>query len=99
MPLEKFTVIVIGGGPVGLTAAHALTHANIDFVLLERRPAVVTDAGSHLVMLPAAMRTLGQLGLHDALQRVSAPLDSKIGRCDHMGRDLGDVHFFELQKE
>ncbi|KAH6638662.1 hypothetical protein BKA67DRAFT_596432 [Truncatella angustata] len=94
MPSGGFKVIVVGGGPVGLTAAHALTRANIDFVVLERRSCIVIDAGASLVLVPMGMRVLGQLGLLDSLKKVSSPLP-QIGRCDHNGNDLGVMTIFE----
>ncbi|KAH8645770.1 hypothetical protein BX600DRAFT_421339 [Xylariales sp. PMI_506] len=93
MSLTSFKVIIVGGGPVGLTAAHALERAGIDFILLERRPSVVIDAGSNLVLLPLGMRILGQLGLLDHLNSVSSPLGG-IDRLDHQGRNIGDVQWF-----
>ncbi|KAJ5755732.1 FAD binding domain-containing protein [Penicillium manginii] len=48
MSSPPFKVIVVGGGPVGLTAAHALHHAGIDFVVLEARDSVVLDQGGQL---------------------------------------------------
>ena len=91
-------VIIVGGGPVGLTAAHALSRAGIDFVLLESRPSVVIDAGSNLVLNPMGLRILGQMGLLEALNNVSSPL-GKVQRFDHDGHDLGDMNFFVRWKE
>ncbi|KAF5657976.1 hydroxylase [Fusarium heterosporum] len=98
MPSRGFKAIVVGGGPVGLTAAHALSRANIDFVLLERRSSTVIDAGSNLVLTPMGIRALGQLGLADLLQKVSSPLGI-IHRQDHSGSDLGNVNWFILFKK
>jgi 2-polyprenyl-6-methoxyphenol hydroxylase-like FAD-dependent oxidoreductase len=98
MNSTNFKVIVVGGGPVGLTAAHALSRAGIDFVVLERRPNIVVDAGSNLVLLPMGLRVLGQLGLLDTLNRVSSPL-AQVERFDHSGRNLGDTRFFVHFKE
>ena len=95
---SNFKVIVVGGGPVGLTAAHALDRAGIDFVLLERRSDAVIDAGSNLVLLPEGLRVLSQLGLLDALNSVSSPL-GRINRQDHRGRSIGDAHWFVEMKE
>ena len=86
-------VIVVGGGPVGVTAAHALAKAGIDFILLESRPTIVMDAGSNLVLSPTGLRALGQLGMLSALNSVSSPL-AKFSRFDHKGRDIGDTMFF-----
>lgn len=86
-------IIVVGGGPVGLTAAHALARAGIDFVLLEGRPEIVADAGSGLVLSAMGLRALAQLGLLAALSKASTPVD-KFKRLDHKGRDIGDTMFF-----
>lgn len=95
---STFKVIIVGGGPVGITAAQALSRAGIDFVLLERRPSIVIDAGSNLVLLPIGMRVLNQLGLKDTLNSVSSPL-AKFKRIDHNGKDLGDFNLFTHFKE
>lgn len=98
MSTGNFKVIVVGGGPVGLTAAHALTRANIDFVVLESRPKIVIDAGSDLVLLPMGMRLLGQLDLLGDVEHVSTALE-KVVRIDHQGYDLGETKIFNHMKE
>lgn len=98
MASKNFKVIVVGGGPVGLTAAHALTHAKIDFVVLERRPSIVELVGASLVLLPHGMRVLGQLGLFDGLKSISTPLN-QVTRGDHNGKDIGIFGFFEHLKQ
>jgi 2-polyprenyl-6-methoxyphenol hydroxylase-like FAD-dependent oxidoreductase len=95
MPAQGFKAIVVGGGPVGLSAAHALSRANIDFVLLERRSSPVIDAGSNLVLNPMGIRALDQLGLGDSLEKVSSTL-GLVKRQDHQGRDIGDAYWFIL---
>ena len=86
-------IIIVGGGPVGMTAAHALSRAGIDFVLLESRSEIVMDAGSGLLLSAIGLRALGQLGLLPALSKASTPVD-KFRRLDHKGRDIGDTLFF-----
>ncbi|KAK0742923.1 hypothetical protein B0T18DRAFT_439030 [Schizothecium vesticola] len=98
MSSKNIKVIIVGGGPVGLTAAHALSRAGIDFVLLESRPSVVIDAGSNLVLNPIGLRILGEMGLLETLNNVSSPL-GKVQRFDHDGHDLGDINFFVRWKE
>jgi 2-polyprenyl-6-methoxyphenol hydroxylase-like FAD-dependent oxidoreductase len=98
MGQNNFRVIVVGGGPVGLTAAHVLQKAGIDFILLERRPHVVIDAGSNLVLNPQGMKALSQLGLQTALDAVSSPLGI-INRVDHRGRNMGDMNWFLYMKK
>lgn len=93
MSPTDFKVIVVGGGPVGLVAAHALSRAGIDFVVLESRSSIVLDAGSNLVINPMGLRVLGQLGLLPAFDAVSSPL-AQIERLDHSGKDLGTSQAF-----
>jgi len=97
MSSPSFKVIIVGGGPVGLTAAHALWRAGIDFVVLERAESVVIDYGPDQVLLPVGLRALGQLGLLDALRNVSSHLTT-IGRLDHNGRNMGAIHWFFHEK-
>ena len=86
-------VIVAGGGPVGLTAALALSKANIDFLVLEKNPNAIIDAGSDLVLSHISTRALYQCGLEDSLKRVTSELGD-INRVDHKGRNLGKVNIF-----
>lgn len=98
MNSNNLKVIIVGGGPVGLTAAHALSRAGIDFDLLESRHSPVIDAGSNLVLAARGTRALSQLGLLDSLRQVSSTLGT-IGRIDHQGRDLGSLEWFNFEKE
>ena len=74
MSNKPFKVIVVGGGPAGLTAAHALHLANIDFVVLERNDDVAVDVGASLVLGPQSMRFMQQLGLLDKLLSIGQKL-------------------------
>lgn len=71
MAAPKFKVIIAGAGPVGLSAAHALRLANIDFLVLEKRQDVVIDVGASIAVGPASMRVMHQLGLLESLWEVS----------------------------
>lgn len=70
MPKGNFKVIVVGGGPVGLTAAHVLSKAGIEYVVLERRSSVHIDVGASLALWPQSLRVLSQLGLLERLQQL-----------------------------
>ncbi|KAL7934095.1 hypothetical protein V8C35DRAFT_327541 [Trichoderma chlorosporum] len=78
MATHNFKVIIVGGGPVGLTAAHALYKAGIEFVLLERAKEIAIDVGASLVLAPSSLRVLHQLGLLNQLQEIYADLNSRI---------------------
>ncbi|KAK5654685.1 hypothetical protein OQA88_7009 [Cercophora sp. LCS_1] len=77
MSEKRFRVIVIGGGPAGLTAAHALSQAGIDYIVLERRHSVVADVGASLALYPQGLRVLAQLGLWRRLR----PIGAEVKRC------------------
>jgi 2-polyprenyl-6-methoxyphenol hydroxylase-like FAD-dependent oxidoreductase len=74
--MTKFKAIIVGGGPVGLIMAHALSKANIDFVLVEKRDTISTWTGAALSMWGHGMRILHQLGLEDVLLPAYAPVRS-----------------------
>jgi 2-polyprenyl-6-methoxyphenol hydroxylase-like FAD-dependent oxidoreductase len=98
MSLSAFRVIIVGGGPVGLTAAHSLSQAGLDFLVLESRAGIVQDAGSNLVLLPIGLRVLSQLGLLSTIESISSPME-RFKRIDHKGRDIGDTLWFTYYKE
>ncbi|KAF7540371.1 hypothetical protein G7Z17_g12221 [Cylindrodendrum hubeiense] len=71
--MAPFKVIVVGGGPNGITLSHALHHAGIDFVVLERRENVFEDTGASLVLSPHNLRVFHQLGILENVQEIGAP--------------------------
>lgn len=86
-------IIIIGGGPVGLTTALAFEKAGIDFVLLEKKDNVAVGEGGDLVLLPPALRALSQLGVLEDIRKASTRLRS-LSRVDHKGRDMGEMNWF-----
>lgn len=74
---EGFRVVIVGGGPVGLTAAHALLRANIDFVMLEARDTVLPEEGASLLAYSSTHRVWHQLGLFEAMKAQSTPIDTR----------------------
>lgn len=79
MASTPFKVIIVGGGPSGITAAHVLERAGIDFVVLERRDNVIDDVGASLVLSPGSLRVFHQLGLLDRLMEIGNTLSSAKG--------------------
>ncbi|KAL4877585.1 hypothetical protein BJY04DRAFT_221957 [Aspergillus karnatakaensis] len=72
-----FRIIIIGGGPVGLYLAHALTRANIDYIVLERRPSVVSAYGSIICLWPQTLRLIDQIGLLEEVRQLATPFKAK----------------------
>ncbi|KAK8109191.1 hypothetical protein PG984_014992 [Apiospora sp. TS-2023a] len=98
MAVTAARIVVVGGGPVGMTVAHALSRAGIDFVLLESRASIVMAAGASLVMSQIGLRALSQFGVLPAIEKVSSPL-SICKRFDHQGRSIGDTKLFSYLHE
>lgn len=67
---SPFRVIVVGGGPVGLTVAHILSRAGIEYIVLEQRSLIKVDVGASLALWPQGLRVLSQLGLLERLQEL-----------------------------
>ncbi|OHF01697.1 FAD binding domain-containing protein [Colletotrichum orchidophilum] len=79
MSSEPFRVIIIGGGPSGITAAHALHHAGIDFIVLERRTNIVEDLGASIVLGAQSLRVFHQFGILDRLMDIGGKLHQNKG--------------------
>lgn len=74
----SFRVIIVGGGPIGLLAAHMLSKAGLDFVLFERRDTLVPDSGASVGVYSQTFRVFDQLGLLKAIQEIWNPLQRKL---------------------
>ncbi|XXG96263.1 hypothetical protein Hte_002544 [Hypoxylon texense] len=59
-----FRVIIVGAGPVGLYLAHALSRANIDYLVLEQYDSVLRHQGAGVLVYPQTIRQLDQIGLY-----------------------------------
>lgn len=73
-----FRVIIVGGGPIGLLAAHCLSKAGIDFIVLERGGTLLPENGASLGIYPSTLRIFDQLGLLGPVQEMWSPLSRKI---------------------
>lgn len=68
-------VVIAGGSIAGLFLAAALQSANIDFVVLERGPVIGPQLGASVGLHPHGNSIFDQLGLFQAIQDYSTPLD------------------------
>ncbi|KAI1654009.1 putative monooxygenase [Daldinia decipiens] len=86
--IEKpFRIVIVGGGLVGLTAAHILSKTDIDFVILERHEILTPELGSLLSLWPPTLRIFDQLDLQDTLEPVLNPVDHGVS----MSADDGSI--------
>ncbi|MEI3854971.1 MULTISPECIES: FAD-dependent oxidoreductase [unclassified Ensifer] len=69
------SILIVGAGIAGLTAALALQARGFADVAILERAAAFGDSGSGLNVLPPAVRELDRLGLLDMLLRGSVQLD------------------------
>ncbi|KAI1751859.1 hypothetical protein F4782DRAFT_503394 [Xylaria castorea] len=77
MAESKFRAIIIGGGPVGLAIANGLKRADLDFLIIERHPTIISDSGAGIMLWPHNVRVFDQLGLLGACEGRYIPLYDK----------------------
>ncbi|KUI59521.1 3-hydroxybenzoate 6-hydroxylase 1 [Cytospora mali] len=65
----KFRAIIVGAGPVGLYLAHALSRANVDYVVLEQYDSVHRFQGAGILLYPHTLRLLDQIGLYEKAEK------------------------------
>ncbi|EEP76514.1 predicted protein [Uncinocarpus reesii 1704] len=96
MTEAPFRVIVVGAGVAGLTLAHCLEKAGIDYVVLEKG-IVGPPFGTTITLQPHACRILHQLGCLDAIVAKC----STMGGCScrtSSGRAFAHSRFFDTVK-
>ncbi|RAK89719.1 FAD/NAD(P)-binding domain-containing protein [Aspergillus costaricaensis CBS 115574] len=75
---RSFRAIIVGSGITGLSMAHALECAGIDYIVLEKNNQAVPHAGAAFILWPHITRILDQFGCLDKFREVSQPL-----RCEN----------------
>ncbi|KAE8340703.1 hypothetical protein BDV24DRAFT_151823 [Aspergillus arachidicola] len=71
---DRFKVVIVGGSVAGLTLAHCLQRAGIDHVVLEKSSDLSPQVGASIGIIPNGGRILDQLGLFDAVEKMTYPL-------------------------
>lgn len=96
--MSNFRAIILGAGPVGLIAGHALAKAGIDFVILEKQQDIVRFRGALILLWPPFLRLIDQLGLYEQVTKHATRVTTKTNYT-HKGELLcsGDV-FIPLEK-
>lgn len=78
MPKEITDVAIIGGGPVGLTAACLLGHLGIDCTLFERNKTTSFHPRGHVINT-RSMEILRTLGIEEDINNASLPIERHAG--------------------
>ena len=87
MAVSPFKVIIVGGSITGLTLAHCLDRAGIDYIVLEKHPEIHPQIGASIGILPNGARILEQLGIFKAVER-------RCQRFNYMHHCFPDGHYF-----
>ncbi|KAL4957974.1 hypothetical protein BDW69DRAFT_155076 [Aspergillus filifer] len=75
-----FRVIIVGGSITGLTLAHCLERAGIDYVVLEKHVDIFAEPGISIGLMPNGSRILEQLGIYADVDKLYQPI-KKIYQC------------------
>ena len=77
MATEEADVLVIGGGPVGLTMAMELSYHGIKTILIEKKPTTTTLAKA-ISVTSRSMEQFRRLGLQENIEEASYPRDLRV---------------------
>lgn len=72
--MTTFSVLIVGGGVAGLVLANILEKYNIEYTLLEKHNAIVSDLGASVAILPHGSRVLDQIGCYHNLRSRGGPV-------------------------
>ncbi|KAK6215287.1 hypothetical protein QIS74_08306 [Colletotrichum tabaci] len=94
---SAFKVIIVGAGVTGLTLAHCLDKAGVDFVLLDKG-IVAPSFGTTITLQPHGCRILHQLGCLDAVLAICDTMGGAHCR-DPSGKSFASNDFFGVVRE
>ena len=77
MTSEEADILVVGGGPIGLTLAAELSYRGIKTILVEKKP-TTTALAKALHITARSTEQYRRLGLQAHIEEVSYPRDQKI---------------------
>ncbi len=95
--MGAYDIAVAGCGPAGLAAALLLARDGHRVTLYERFDAP-GPVGSGLMIQPAGLAVLRELGLADRLAAAGAPIERLFGKAEPSGRTVLDVRYEWLGK-
>jgi 2,4-dichlorophenol 6-monooxygenase len=75
METREVDVLIVGGGPSGLTAAIELAQLGVSCLLIERRDGIVKTAKAHYLNA-RTMEIFDQMGVADEVYAAGAPLEN-----------------------
>jgi putative polyketide hydroxylase len=94
MTSTETEVLIVGGGPVGLSAAALLGQAGVDCVVLERKPGTIRHPRASAIH-PRTMELFRRLGVSEPIREASLPLGQthRVGWKTQLvgGYDLGGI--------
>lgn len=85
--MPPFKVLIVGGSLAGLALANMLEAYGIPYELLEKHAVIAPPLGASIALLPNGFRILDQIGLYEALERMSVVVDT-MTMFDPEGRRL-----------
>ncbi|KAI1126927.1 hypothetical protein F5Y10DRAFT_293278 [Nemania abortiva] len=90
---KPFKVIIVGGGVGGLSLAHCLEKANIDYILLEKG-VIAPPWGTSISVHPNGCRILDQIGALEEVEKRCVPMNRFFNRGPD-GYPFVYDHFFK----
>ncbi len=99
MPMREFDVIVVGGGPGGVSAAKFAAKRGLNVLLLEKEPAIMAwkpcgEATSQETFRTAEVRPKPSIVLKEAYAQVYAP-NMKFIEIKQIGYNINKSYFLQ----